>query len=84
MLVLLITKINDEMFSRKTLLIIVVLEFAVAVLNTVLPMSTITEDIQSTDTLMNYLALYMRPVIFSSVALVYRVWLDLQKTREEE
>ena len=84
MLVLLITKINDEMFSRKALLIIVVLEFAVAVLNTVFPMSTITEDIQSTDIPMNYLALYMRPVIFSSVALVYRVWLDLQKTREEE
>ena len=84
MLVLLITKINDEMFSRKALLIIVVLEFAVAVLNTAFPMPAITEDIQSTDILMNYLALYMRPVIFSSVALAYRVWLDLQKTREEE
>ena len=84
MLILLITKINDEMYSQKALLIIVVLEFAVAVLNTVFPMSTITEDIQSMDIPLNYLALYMRPVIFSSVALIYRVWLDLRKTREEE
>ena len=84
MLVLLITKINDEKYSRKALLIIVVLEFAVAVLNTVFPMPTIREDIQSTDIPMNYLSLYMRPVIFSSLALVYPVWLDLRKTGERE
>ncbi len=27
---------------------------------------------------------HMRPVIFSSVALVYRVWLDLRKTGDDE
>ena len=84
MLVLLVTKINDEAYGQKALLIIVVLEFAVAVLNTVFPMSTITEDIQSSDIPMNYLALYMRPVIFSSLALIYRVWLDLRKTAGRE
>ncbi len=82
MLVLLAAGINNEKYGRKALLIIVVLESAVAVLNTVFPMATVTEDIQSTDILMNYLALYMRPVIFSSLALVYRVWLDLQKTEK--
>ncbi len=82
MLVLLAAGINNEKYGWKALLIIVVLESAVAVLNTVFPMATVTEDIQSTDILMNYLALYMRPVIFSSLALVYRVWLDLQKTEK--
>ena len=36
---------------------------------------------------MNYAALYMRPVIFSSLTLIYRVWLDLknaEKQRETE
>ena len=36
-------------------------------------------DIQRIDVPMNYLSLYMRPVIFSTLALIYRVWLDLQK-----
>ena len=63
-------------------MIIVILEFAVAVINTAFPMAAIREDVQSIDIPMNYLALYMRPVIFSSLALVYRVWLDLQKARE--
>ena len=54
-----------------------------AVVNTAIPMAAITEDIQSIDIPMNYLSLYMRPVIFSSLALVYRVWLDLQKAKEK-
>ena len=62
---------------------IVILEFAVAVVNTAIPMATITEDVESIDIPMNYLSLYMRPVIFSSLALVYRVWLDLQEAGEK-
>ena len=80
LLVLMIPRISDEKYSQKALWIIIALEFAVAVLNTVLPMPSVTEDIQSSDIPMNYLALYMRPVILSSLALVHHVWLDLQKT----
>ena len=74
---------DDETNDRRALIIIVILEFAMAVVNTAIPMATITEDIQSIDIPMNYLSLYMRPVIFSSLALVYRVWLDLQKAKEK-
>ena len=79
MLIVLVTRINDEQFGQSALLVIVLLELAVAVLNTMLPMASITEDIESVDIPMNYLALYMRPVIFSSLALIYRIWLDLYK-----
>ena len=48
---------------------------------TALPMSSITKDIQSIDIPMNYTSLYMRPVIFSSLALIYRIWLDLRKAQ---
>ena len=79
MLILLAAKISNEKYGQSALLVIVLLEFATAVLNTVLPMASITEDIQRIDVPMNYLSLYMRPVIFSTLALIYRVWLDLQK-----
>ena len=79
MLILLAAKISNEKYSQNALLVIVLLELAIAVLNTVLPMASITEDIQHIDIPMNYLSLYMRPVIFSSLALIYRIWLDLYK-----
>ena len=79
MLIILVTRINDGKYGQSVLFVIVLLELAIAVLNTVHPMASITEDTQSIDIPMNYLSLYMRPVIFSSVALIYRLWLDLYK-----
>lgn len=81
MLILLAARIGDEKYGQSALFIIVLLELAVAVLNTALPMASITEDIQLIDIPMNYAALYMRPVIFSSLALIYRIWLDFKKTK---
>ena len=78
MLFILATRISNRKYGQIALAVIVVLELAVAVLNTVLPMASITEDIQKIDIPMNYLALYMRPVIFASLALTYRIWLDLK------
>ena len=79
MLIILVTNINDGKYGQIALRMIVLLEFATAILNTALPMASITEDVQSIDIPMNYLSLYMRPVIFSSLALIYRIWLDLYK-----
>ena len=56
------------------------MELAVAVLNTVIPMTAITGDTQSIDIPLNYASLYMRPVIFGSLALAYRVWLDRDRS----
>ena len=47
-------------------------------------MAFVTEDIEITDIPMNYLALYMRPVIFSSLALIHRIWLDLYNTESQK
>ena len=84
MLVLLAVKTGNEQYGQSALLVIVLLELAIAVLNTVLPMASVTEDIEHSDIPMNYLALYMRPVLFSSLALIYRVWLDLRKSGSQK
>ena len=83
MLLILATRINDGKYGQRALIAIVLLELAVAVLNTIYPMAAITEDIQSIDIPMNYLSLYMRPAIFSSLALIYRVWLDLENAESD-
>ncbi len=83
MLLILMTRINDEKYGQSALWVIVLLELAVAVLNTVYPMASITEDIQSVDIPMNYLSLYMRPAIFASLALIYRIWLDQKNTESK-
>ncbi len=79
MLIILATRINDREYGQRAMLVIVILELAVAIINTIWPMASITEDIELTDIPMNYLSLYMRPVLFSSFALIYRIWLDLKK-----
>ena len=83
MLIILVTRINDGKYGQRVLFAVVLMELAVAVLNTVLPMASITEDIQIIDIPMNYMALYMRPVIFSSLALIYRIWLDLHEAESQ-
>ena len=84
MLIVLATQINNEKYGQSALFVIILFEIAVAVFNTVQPMASITEDIQSIDIPMNYLALYMRPVIFASLALGYRTWMDLYKAGKPE
>ena len=79
MLIVLAVRIGDEKYGKSALFVIILLELAAAVLNTVLPMVSITEDVQRIDIPMNYASLYMRPVIFSSLALIYRIWIDLKR-----
>ena len=84
MLILLAARINDGKYGQRALIVIVVLELSVAAINTVLPMASVTEDIQSIDIPLNYAALYMRPVIFASLALIYRIWLDLLRSGSQK
>ena len=81
LLITLVTKINDKKYGQKALVVIVFLELAIAVLNTALPMTSIAEDIQVIDIPMNYMSLYMRPIIFASLTLVHRIWIDLHKAQ---
>ena len=84
LLIILVTRINDGKYGQRVLFAVILMELAVAVLNTALPMASITEDIQIIDIPMNYMALYMRPIIFSSLALIYRIWLDLQNSERQK
>lgn len=65
--------------SAREVFFATVLELAVAAENTIVPFSTITDDIQLIDIPLNYAALFMRPVLFASLALIYRVWMDGRK-----
>ena len=84
LLIILVTRINDGKYGQRVLFAVILMELAVAVLNTALPMASIKEDIQIIDIPMNYMALYMRPIIFSSLALIYRIWLDLHNSERQK
>ena len=80
LLIAVFIRITDEKFCQRSLFIATILELAVAAENTIVPFSTITDDIQLIDIPLNYAALFMRLVLFASLALIYRVWMDGRKT----
>ena len=49
-----------------------------------MPFSTITDDFQLLDIPLNYAALFMRPVLFATLALIYQVRLDKKKTADSK
>ena len=59
-----------------------VLELLIAIGNVVVPFSSITDDFQPVDIPLNYAALFMRPVLFASLTLSYRVWLNRRNRME--
>ena len=79
LLIAVFIKLLDEKFCQRSLFIATVLELAVAVENVIMPFSNITDDTQLLDIPLNYMSLFMRPVLLASLALIYRVWLDGRK-----
>lgn len=79
LLIAVIIKLLDEKFCQRSLFIATVLELAVAVENVIVPFSNITDDAQLIDIPLNYMSLFMRPVLLASLALIYRVWMDGRK-----
>ena len=76
LLVAFMLRMDDAPFGQVCLIAVVALELVVAVENVAIPFSTIVGDFQAVDIPLNYAALFMRPVLFGSLALAYRVWLD--------
>lgn len=79
LLIAVIIKLLDEKFCQRSLFIATVLELAVVVENVIVPFSNITDDAQLIDIPLNYMSLFMRPVLLASLALIYRVWMDGRK-----
>ena len=77
-LIMVMLRLKNEKFCQTGLFIAMVLELAVAIENLIVPFSEIVDDVQLIDIPLNYAALFMRPVLFASLALAYRVWLDGQ------
>lgn len=75
LLIALLLKLEDAKFGQRCLIVITVLELIVAVENTIVPFTSIKNDFQAIDIPLNYASLFMRPVLFASLALAYRVWL---------
>ena len=76
LLVALLFRLEDPTIGQNILLCATILELIVAVENVIAPFSSITDDYQLVDIPLNYAALFMRPVLFASLALAYRVWLN--------
>ena len=79
-LIALLLRLENGAFCRKILLTAVILELFIAVENLLMPFASITEDFQIVDIPLNYAALFMRPVLFASLALLYQVRLDKKNT----
>ena len=75
----LLFRMENEALSRKILIAAVVLEFLIAAENVILPFASITEDPEAADIPMNYASLFMRPVLFATLALLNQVRLDIKK-----
>lgn len=71
-----VLNLKKETLGKRSMFIVVVLEFAVAIANFLFPIAAVTNDFQKSDILLNYQSLFIRPVLFSSIALSYRAWLD--------
>ena len=69
-------RMDRPQFGQACLVAIVVLELVVACENAAVPFSAIIGDFQLVDIPLNYASLFMRPVLFGSLALAYRAWLD--------
>ena len=76
LLIALLLKLEDARVGQRCLIVITVLELIVAVENVIVPFASITNDFQAVDIPLNHAALFMRPVLFASLALAYRVWLE--------
>ena len=79
LLIMLSLKLQNGSVGKIYMIIIVALEFIAAIENVILPMASITGDFQLTDIPLNYASFFMRPVLFASIALAYRVWLVHRK-----
>ena len=79
-LIALLLKLENKTFCRKILIAMVALELFIAVENLIMPFASITDDFQIVDIPLNYAALFMRPVLFASLALLYQVRLDKKNT----
>lgn len=76
LLVLILIRLDDGSFCRRALIVCVVLEMIVAVETVWAPYTSIISDPQIKDIPLNYAALFMRPVLFGTLALIYQVWMD--------
>lgn len=79
-LIALLFKLESEAFCKRILLASVLLELFIALENLAMPFASITGDFQIVDIPLNYAALFMRPVLFASLALLYQVRLDKKNT----
>ena len=78
-LIALLFNLERGAFCKRILLSSVVLELIIAVENLIMPFAAVTDDFQIVDIPLNYASLFMRPVLFASLALLYQVRLDKKK-----
>lgn len=78
-LIAMVLNLKKASFGKKCMLIVVALELIVAFANILAPLKPIARDIQAVDMSLNYQALFVRPVLFISIAFAYLAWIDRHK-----
>lgn len=79
LLFLLLFRLENGALSQKILIAAVALEFVTAAGNVIFPTASITDDFQAVDIPLNYASLFMRPVLFATLALLNQVRLDTKR-----
>jgi len=73
LLIVILIKLEDVSLTASCLLIATALELIVAVRNVLMPFAAIAADLQAVDIPLNHLSLFMRPVLYASLTLAYRL-----------
>ncbi len=68
--------LKNSAFGKRAVVIVSILEFAVAVANVLSPIDSVIRDFQLVDIALNYQSLFIRPIMFFAIELAYRAWLD--------
>ncbi len=76
LLVVVAWKMQNPTVGSVCFLVIILLELAVAIWNVIDPLDFVVNDIQQEDVPLNYVMLFLRPVLFTSLSVAYRAWLD--------
>ena len=78
-LIAMVLNLRKATFCKKCILIVIALEMIVSILNVFMPIKSVEVEYRSIDIFLNLQALFVRPVLFGSIALAYLAWFDRHK-----
>ena len=78
-LIAMVLNLRSASFCKKCIFIVIALEMIISILNVFIPIKSVEVEYHSIDIFINLQALFVRPVLFGSIALAYFAWIDRHK-----